>query len=108
MRRVASTLEEGGHEYNVAVDYCLQFESKESATSNFQMVDTLPETSSETQGFNGDGGGKEMGARKTRKTRGRGRGRKLAKGSPGNLLYTEHFSIEEQTPLARCETEALV
>ena len=36
-----------------------------------------------------------------------GRGKKgEGRGSPGKLLYTDHFSIEEQTPLARCETEA--
>ena len=56
----------------------------------------------------GWGAGRKMGARKKRKRRGRGRGRKRAKGSPGNLLYTEHFLIKEQTPLARCETKALV
>ena len=37
---------------------------------------------------------------------GEGRGREM--GSPEKLLYTDHFSIEEQTPLARCETEGLV
>ena len=30
------------------------------------------------------------------------------RGSPGKLLYTDDFLIAEQTPLARCETEALV
>ena len=38
----------------------------------------------------------------------RGGERKAERGSPGKLRYTDHFSIEEQTPLARCETEALV
>ena len=49
-----------------------------------------------------------MGARKTRKRRGRRRERERAKGIPGNLLYTELFSIEELIPLAKCESEALV
>ena len=61
--------------------------------------------SSETQGFRGDGKGRErLGAGK--KERG-GKGEE-ERGSPGKLHYTDHFSIEEQTPLARCETEALV
>ena len=56
------------------------------------------------------GGGREGKWEKEKQGKGggRGRGRKRVKGSPGNLLYTEHFSIEEQTPLARCQTEALV
>ena len=63
--------------------------------------------SSETQGFKGDGKGREkLGAGK--KGEGRGGEGKEERGSPGKLLYTDHFSIEEQTPLARCETEALV
>ena len=66
-------------------------------------------SSSETQGFKGDGKGsgrEKLGAGKKR--RGEGTGREEERGSPGKLLYTDHFSIEEQTPLARCETEALV
>ena len=43
-----------------------------------------------------------------KKGEGRGGEGKEERGSPGKLLYTDHFSIEEQTPLARCETEALV
>ena len=46
-----------------------------------------------------------------KKGEGRGEEGKEERGSPGKLLYTDHFSIEEQTPLAqlaRCETEALV
>ena len=60
--------------------------------------------SSEAQGFKGDGKGRErLGAGKKE-----GKGGEGERGSPGKLLYTDHFSIEEQTPLARCETEALV
>ena len=63
--------------------------------------------SSETQDFKGDGKRRErLGAGK--KEEGRGGEGKEERGSPGKLLYTDHFSIEEQTPLARCETEALV
>lgn len=55
------------------------------------------------------GGGREgKWEQEKREKGGGGGGRKRAKGRTGNLLYTEHFSIEEQTPLARCETEALV
>ena len=43
-----------------------------------------------------------------KKGEGRGGEGKEERGSPGKLLYTDHFSIEEQTPLVRCETEALV
>ena len=43
-----------------------------------------------------------------KKGEGSGREGKEERGSPGKLLYTDHFSIEEQTPLARCETEALI
>ena len=43
-----------------------------------------------------------------KKGEGRGGEGKEERGSPGKLLYTDHFAIEEQTPLARCETEALV
>ena len=42
------------------------------------------------------------------KKRWRGRGRKRERESPGKLLYTEHFSIKEETPLGRNETEELV
>ena len=54
--------------------------------------------------------GMEREGRNWEREKGGGRGGegKEERGSPGKLLYTDHFSIEEQTPLARCETEALV
>ena len=57
------------------------------------------------RGWEGKG---ETGSRKKRRGEGKGREGKEERGSPGKLLYTDHFSIEGQTPLVRCETEALV
>ena len=48
------------------------------------------------------------GREREREKKERGGERKAERGSPGKLLYTDHFSIVKQTPLARCETEALV
>ena len=39
----------------------------------------------------GRGARRNMEARKTKKRRGKVDGKERAKGSPGNLLYTEHF-----------------
>ena len=81
---------------------CSIFQKQGNKNRQFQL-----HPSSETQGFKGNGKGRERkGARK--KGDGRGGERKEERGSPGKLLYTDHFSIEKQTPLARCETEALV
>ena len=81
--------------------------SRKESRSDLRQAASRLNSSSETQGFKGNGKGRERkGAGK--KGDGRGGERKEERGSPGKLLYTDHFSIEEQTPLARCETEALV
>ena len=90
--------------YNNKLNLCSFARSIETRLTTSKSI---PKASSETQGFKGDGKGREkLGAGK--KGEGRGGEGKEERGSPGKLLYTDHFSIEEQTPLARCETEALV
>ena len=50
-------------------------------------------SSSETQGFNGDGSGRERLGEGKRSGEGRGGEGKEERGSPGKLLYTDHYSI---------------
>ena len=79
---------------------------EESARSLFTVLNPVSfpfsktNVSSETQGFKW---GRERKGETGRGKKGGGRGGegKGERGSPGKLLYTEHFSIEEQ-PLARC------
>ena len=70
---------------------------------SFEFVEFILGNPGLQRGWEGKG---ETGSGK--KGAGRGGEGKEERGSPGKLLYTDHFSIEEQTPLARCETEALV
>ena len=56
--------------------------------------------SSETQGFNGEGGGKEMGARKTRKRWGEGRGREKGKGKPWASSLHRAFLDRRANPIS--------
>ena len=57
---------------------------------------SLPVASSETQGFNGDVKGRERLEARKKDGGGEGEGER---GSPGKLLYTDHFSINHFSEL---------